>query len=580
MSTDRTPGPSLRTILIIVALLSGAIFAVYWQTLDHQFVYDDYWYVVNNEHVANGLNIDGVRWSFSLSEKEASYYHPLSWLSHMLDVEIFGLHPAGHHLSNILLHWFNSLLLFWFFWGTTRNTRASAIVALLFAIHPINVESVAWVAERKNLLSTFFGFCAILAYKKYAAAKGPYPYLTVCFFFLLSLLAKPTLAILPAILLIIDYWPLHRFRANGSIPPARLIKLVIEKLPFFFLSLAAVVVASTSLSNYNNMHSSALPLQLRLANALVAPIKYLLKILVPIDHSIFYPFPTSIPAVYWAGSLLLLCIVSFCTILVMRKEPYFFSGWFWFLVSLLPVSGVMQAGLWPSIADRWAYIPGIGIFVIIAWSAEEMYAAAGRVLRPFLLAVGIGIVLFLFAATFSQVKIWRSPLTLFQQALRAAPENYVVNLNYANALLENGMIDQSIQYYEKALSLNKDSSKAHLNLANAFVRQDKFQQAIKHYRTSLQHLPADDPSSPQIHFALGNAYERMHDLKNASIEFSTTIQLKPDFIEAYNALGIVLAEQGNVEKAVALFKKGLQLKPDDPVIRKNLEHCRKLLPKK
>ena len=569
--------PSKKNLLFVAFSLCIVTFSLYWQALNHEFVYDDIWYIIENPTVSQGLSLKGVRWAFVLSEKENTYYHPLSWLSHMLDVEIYGLAPVGHHLSNIILHCLNTIVLFWIFFSLTRKTLASVIVALLFAIHPINIETVAWVAERKNLLSAFFGFCAILAYKRYSEVLNLKSYLVVCFLFVLGLLAKPALVILPLLLLLLDFWPLARLQV-GNNDVRMFMRLVLEKIPLFILSAASVLVASASLDLYGNLKPvSKVPLLVRMANALCASVKYIYKLIFPVGQSVLYPFPSSVPVANWSVALIFLVFVSFLCVKNAKKKPYYFLGWFWFLIALLPVSGLLQAGLWPSMADRWAYFPAIGIFIIIAWTAEKIYRQAGKLMRISFSTLGVIVLILFITITYNQIKTWQNSFSLFQQAIIHAPDHYVVNLNYANALFDNGRIEEAIKYYRKAISLDPGSFKAHRNLANALMKQSDYEQAILHYKKALDLLPGKDASASRTHFALGNAYESLHDLRNASVEFFKAIEMDSNFVEAYNRLGIILADMGRVEEAVALFQKALQLRPDDEIMRQNLNYAQKIL---
>jgi protein O-mannosyl-transferase len=568
-----------KNILILISFfLCLAIFVLYWQTLKHEFVFDDIWYVVKNPVVSKGLSLEGLRWAFTLSGKEAAYFHPLTWLSHMLDVEVYGLNPVGHHLTNIILHCFNTVLLLWLLVRFTKNVPASSIVALLFAVHPLNIETVAWVAERKNLLSTFFGFCTILAYGRYAEKTNPGRFLLVCLLFVLSLLAKPSLVILPLILLLLDFWPLGRLQFEKP-DPQKIIRLVVEKIPLFILSIASVLLASASLRIYSNMVAfSKIPLQLRIANALVSPIKYFLKIIAPFGQSVFYPYPTSVPVVYWAGSLLLLLLGTLLCLKNIKKHPHYFFGWCWFLVGLLPVSGLLQNGLWPGMADRFVYFPAIGIFIIIGWTAANLYRLAGRKIKVWFPIFGLIITLYFMIICYGQIKTWQTPLTLFQQAIIYAPNNYVINLNYANALVDNGRVQEAVPYYEKAIALDPGSYKAHADLANAFMKMRRYEEAIPHFRAALKLISKKDPIlEGQIHFVLGGAYEQLNDLQNAATEYLRATQADPNIADAYNALGIVLAGEGKVEEAVAMFQKAVLLRPEDELFRQNFDRARKLL---
>ena len=568
-----------RNILILISLfLCSVIFLLYWQTLKHEFVFDDIWYVVKNPVVSMGLSLEGLRWAFTLSGKEAAYFHPLTWLSHMLDVEVYGLNPVGHHLTNIILHCLNTLLLLWLLVRFTKNVPASSIVALLFAVHPLNIETVAWVAERKNLLSTFFGFCTILAYGRYAEKTNPGRFLLVCLLFLLSLLAKPSLVILPLILLLLDFWPLGRLQLDKT-DAQKIIRLVVEKIPLFILSIGSVLLASASLRIYGNMVAfSKIPLSLRIANALVSPIKYLLKIIAPFSQSVFYPYPTSVPVFYWAGSFFLLLTGTLLCLRNIKKHPHFFFGWCWFLVGLLPVSGLLQNGLWPAMADRFVYFPAIGIFILTGWTVVNLYRSAGRRVKVWLFTFGLIITLYFMIICYGQIKTWQTPLTLFQQAIVCAPNNYVINLNFANALVDNSRAREAVPYYEKAIALDPGSYKAHADLAGAFMKMHRYQEAIPDFRDALKLIGEKDRMlEGQIHFALGGAFEQLNDRENAATEYLRATQADPDLVDAYNALGIALAGEGKVEEAVAMFQKAVLLRPEDKLFRENLDRARRLL---
>jgi tetratricopeptide (TPR) repeat protein len=402
--------------------------------------------------------------------------------------------------------------------------------------------------------------------------------LVVCLLFLLSLLAKPALVILPLILLLMDFWPLERLQLDKT-AAQKIIKLVVEKIPLFILSIASVLLASASLRIYNNMVPfSKVPLLLRIANALVSPIKYILKIIAPFGQSVFYQYPDSVPVVYWAGSLFLLVLGSFLCLRRIKKEPHYFLGWFWFLVGLLPVSGLLQNGLWPAMADRFVYFPAIGIFIIIGWTAANLYRSAGVKMKSCFSIFGLIITLYFMIVSYGQIKTWQTPLTLFQQAIIYSPNNYVINLNLANALVANSRAQEAVPYYEKAIALDPGSYKAHTNLARAFKKMHRYEEAIPHLRAALKLVPEKDPGlEGRIHYELGDAYEQLNDLEIAATEYLRATQEAPDFSDAYNALGIVLAGQGKVEEAVAMFRKAVLLRPEDKLFRENLDHARKLL---
>jgi tetratricopeptide (TPR) repeat protein len=392
------------------------------------------------------------------------------------------------------------------------------------------------------------------------------------------LLAKPSLVILPLILLLLDFWPLGRLQLDKP-ESQKIIRLVVEKIPLFILSIASVLLASASLRIYGNMVAfSKVSLPLRIANALVSPVKYLLKIMAPFGQSVLYPYPSSVSVVYWVGSLLLLVLGTLLCLRSIKQQPYYFVGWCWFLVGLLPVSGLLQNGLWPAMADRFVYFPAIGIFIIIGWAAVNLYRSAGMKKKVGLSIFGLIITLYFMTVAYGQIKTWQTPLTLFRQAIIYAPENYVVNLNYAKALADNSRLQEAVPYYEKAIALDPGSYKAHADLGSALMKMRRYREAIPHFRAALKLMSVPDPVlGGQIHFALGGVYEQLNDLQNAASEYLRATRADPDLVDAYNALGIVLAGEGKVEQAVAMFRKAVLLRPEDKLFRENLDHARKLL---
>ncbi|MBC2695325.1 MAG: hypothetical protein HF982_08645, partial [Desulfobacteraceae bacterium] len=340
--------------VLICLFLVIATLAVYWQINYHEFInFDDSLYILQNKQVQKGLTSESISWAFSFTD--IAYWHPLTWLSHMLDCQIYGLIPGMHHRTNLILHIVNSILLFFVFQKMTGALWRSAFVATLFALHPLNVESVAWVAERKNVLSTFFWMLTMLAYVHYTTRPGLYRYLLTLLFLMLGLMAKPMLVTLPFVLLLLDYWPLERLRNQSPF------NLILEKIPFFAFSAVSVYISSLSVKYYGIVVSTELvPMQIRIANALVSYVKYIEKMIWPKNLAIFYPFPDTLPIWQILGAGLFLASISFLVFLNLRKKPYLCMGWLWFLGTLIPVIGLKQAGLWPAMADRWAYVPFVG----------------------------------------------------------------------------------------------------------------------------------------------------------------------------------------------------------------------------
>ncbi len=369
--------PDFMVSLFLVLLTLG----VYWQVRDHEFIsFDDNTYITENRHVKTGLTQENILWAFRFSDKGGTYWHPLTWLSHMTDCHFYGLNPGMHHTTNLLFHIANTILLFLLFKRMTGALWQSAFVAALFALHPLNTDSVAWVAERKNVLSTFFWILTMLAYVRYTEHPGFFRYMTMFLSFVLGLLSKPMLVTLPCVLLLLDYWPLKRFlisdcrfpiESKNEMSPAqtgdRKSKVLWEKLPLFALSAASVCLSSLSLQRYKNIiFPESVLMTLRIENALVSYVRYILKMICPQNLAFYYPYPDSLPTWQSLGAAILLVIISYLTIRAFRSMPYLITGWLWYLGTLVPVSGLIQAGLWPATADRWAYVPLIGLFIMIA----------------------------------------------------------------------------------------------------------------------------------------------------------------------------------------------------------------------
>ena len=536
-----------RDALACLALVLTTL-CVYWQIQSFDFVFfDDPEYVYNNRQVQAGLTREGIIWSFTFSDKEKTYWHPLTWLSHMLDCELYGLAPGMHHLSNLMLHLANSLLLFWVFKQMTGARWRSFFVAALFALHPINVESVAWLSERKNVLSTFFWMLTLLSYVNYCSRRSLFRYLLTLFVFGLGLLAKPILVTLPFVFLLLDYWPLGRIRFGKEIidnkneetrsisgfRESSISHLLFEKIPFFVLTAISICLSTWSNQNQIDLISSeAVPIKLRFANAMVSYVSYIGKMIWPQNLAVLYPFPeTMLPVWQVAGSGLLLVCVSTLMIWSLRRKPYLSVGWLWYLGTLVPVIGLVQAGLWPAMADRWAYVPLIGLFMITSWGAYDLVATWQY--RKKCLAILATIVLtILTTMTWTQAEYWKNSLTLFSHTLEITSNNYVTHNNLGHVLIKTGRIDQGIAHCREALRINPNYSDAHGTLGNGLFAQGKLDEAIIHYSEALVLNPMNE--------------------------------------KTYNNMGVALYKKGKINEAISHFKKALQLKPGYIMAKKNL----------
>ena len=562
----------------ICLILVTAVIVVYSQVVNHGFVnFDDFEYVADNPNLYHGLTIDAVKSAFKFSK--IAYWHPLTWLSHLLDVELYGMHSGRHLQTNALFHILNTLLLFLALKKMTGTLWRSAVVAAFFALHPLNVESVAWLAERKNVLSTFFWMLSLFAYVHYAQKQNFARYFMVLIVFTLGLTAKPMLVTLPFVFFLLDYWPLGRFRAlpSGSdsiervesVPAADsqssiLLHLVIEKLPLFAIS--AISIRLSTLSYHANPISfDAVPLKLRIANAMVSYIDYIGKMIWPHKLAVYYPYPYSLPPWKVIGAALILTGISVLVIRQHQRKPYLITGWLWYLGTLVPVLGLIQVGLWPAMADRWVYVPLIGIFIMIVWEAPALLAKL-RFKAVSVAAVTSMLLVILMTISRQQVKYWANGATLFQHALEVTGDNVVANNNLGNALMAQDRIAQAVHHYSLALQDNSGHAPAHNNLGVAFFKQGRVDMAIRHYSTALD----INPDYAEAHNNLGIALKEQDRLDEAVRHYSEALRLKPKYAAAHLNLGLALMRKGKVKVAVIYFRKALQIKPYYSAARNSL----------
>jgi len=561
--------------LAICLFLAAATLAIYWQVMSHDFVnYDDYDYVTENPYVRTGLSKRSITWAFT--SFHVGNWHPLTWLSHMLDCELFGLKPGMHHLTNLLFHMANSILLFVVLRRMTGSIWRSGFVAVLFALHPLHVESVVWVAERKDVLSTLFWMLTMWAYVRYSESPGVIRYLLVLVFFVLGLMAKPMLVTLPFVLLLIDYWPLARLQLdqfgneNNISLRKSILHLILEKVPLFALSGTISVVTVIAFQKAGGGPSLGdLPLQPRIANALVSFLSYIQKMIWPGDLAVFYPLPRAVPMWKAAGAGLLLTCLSIIFLRAVRSRPYLSVGWLWYLGSLVPVIGVVQGG-GQAMADRYTYIPLIGLYVMIAWSVPGF--VKGWRFRSVALAISAGLVLsVLMLSTWRQIRHWKDSITLFKHTLDMTTENFLAHNNLGVALDKQGRHDEAIRHYREALDINPGWAKAHYNLGLVKAGQGKFAEAIEAYSESIRLKP----NSPKTHNNMANALLSLDRVDSAIEHYFEAIKARPDYANAHSNLGIALTRQGNTDDAILHFKAALRINPDDARIRHNLDQALK-----
>jgi tetratricopeptide (TPR) repeat protein len=579
---DKTAFFNIRMDVLICLFLVLATLAVYRQVGDYPFIgFDDSLYVSNNKYVKTGFTFENIKWAFSFTHKDKTYWHPLTWLSHMLDVQLYGMDAGGHHRTNLILHIANSLLLFLVLSRMTKALWRSALVAALFTLHPLNVDSVAWVAERKNVLSTFFWFLTMLSYISYTETPCFRRYLLVFVPFSLGLMAKPMLVTLPFVLLLLDYWPLGRLElgklGRQSNEKADIFtgffkqrcsafRLILEKVPFLILSAVLVYVASVSLQRVGVVITTDIvPMKLRIANALVSYVSYIEKTVWPHNLSVFYPFPNMVPVWQSIGSGLLLAGVSVVTARKRKEMPYLLVGWLWYLGTLVPVLGLIQAGLWPAMADRWAYVPLIGLFVMIVWVIPELVTRWGFG------KVGLSIGALAFLSTFTgmtwvQMGYWANSVTLFERALAVTSANYVAHYNLGVSLFSQDKIDEAVDHFREALRINPSFLDARTNLGVVLVNQGRIAEAVKHFNGALR----INPRSQTVHNNLGVALARKGRTDAAIKHFRKALEVNPDFDDAHNNLGVVLASQGKFDEAIEHYSEALRINPRFVKVHNNL----------
>jgi tetratricopeptide (TPR) repeat protein len=569
------PNFQVCLFLVIVTL------CVYLQVRNYEFVFDDDLYIAENLHIRNGFTIEAIAWAFNFSDKYDSYWHPITWLSHMLDYQLYGLNSGMHHRSNLIFHIANSFLLFLVFKRMTGALWKSAFVAALFALHPLNVESVAWAAERKNVLSTFFWMLTILSYSYYAKQPVFYRYLLTFFAFALGLMAKPMLVTLPFVMFLLDYWPLERFHFGHFGWPSNrenekyiifgsqgltVFRLVLEKVPFLVLSVFSIYLSSSSLQGVV-ISIEAVPMQLRIANALVSYVKYIGKIIWPQNLAFFYPYPKILPTWQIIGASMILVCIFVPVIFAGKRKPYLMTGWLWYMGTLMPVIGLMQAGLWPAMADRWAYVPIIGLFVMIAWGIPEFFEKRSYKKRG-LVIIAAATLSILSVVTWLQVRYWANSISLNEHALEVTDDNYVAHNNLGVALLEKkSRTFEAMVHFKKALQIKTDYADAHNNLGISIAGFGRTEDAIRHYSEALKIAPG----FKEARYNLGGALFKEGRLNEAISNYLEVLELCPNYAEAHNNLGVALSKQGRIAEAMTHFKKALWIKPDYIDARNNMQ---------
>ena len=511
-------------ICIALAALSWLVFG---QTLWHDFVnYDDPRYVYENTNITEGLSISGIVWAFT--HIHSMNWHPLTTISHMLDCQLYGLKAGWHHCTNVLLHSIAVMLLFVGLLQMTGAFWRSAFVAAVFAIHPLRVESVAWIAERKDVLSGVFFMLTLLAYLYYVRLPRTGRYLMVVFVFACGLMSKPMLVTLPFVLLLLDYWPLDRIRGQVS-------KRVLEKIPLIALSAVssiATLVAQKGAVGY----TEELPVLERFNNAVLSYVLYIWQMLWPVNLAVFYPHPENrLPLWQISSSFLLLICVTAVAIALRKKRPYLITGWLWYLGTLVPVIGLVQVG-WQGRADRYTYLPQIGLYIAVTWALTDL-TISWRHRRTILSAAALLTIGLLSWGAWVQTSYWRDSETLFKHALAVTTNNDVAENNLGIVFLQKGQLDEAISLLKSAVDLRPDNSPAHENLAKALLQKGQVADALVHYRKLLEL----QPDNMEVHNIVGTVLVQQGQIREGVEEWQKVLEIQPDNGNALNNLGWVLA---------------------------------------
>jgi tetratricopeptide (TPR) repeat protein len=532
--------------------LAAVTLAVFWGARQGQFVnYDDPAYITSNQEIQHGLTARSVRWAFQTGA--ASNWHPLTWLSHLADVELYGMEPAGHHLTSVVLHAINGALLFLILRNMTGAFWRSLLVAALFALHPLRVESVVWVSERKDVLSTFFWMLTVWAYLRYAeefkvcnpesfrgkSSKFKVFYALGLLFFACGLMSKPMLVTLPLVLLLLDYWPLQRLQRGAA-------GLITEKIPFFILAAASSVVTVVVQRRGGAVSSLAgVPLGARVGNAFVAYARYLAKIFWPVRLSPLYPHPGYWPWWKIAGAVLLLAAITAWVIRRARAQPYLAVGWFWFVVMLAPTIGLLQVGI-QSMADRYSYVASVGVLIMLVWGAYDWMGTRRWLLgTAATLAVGACVIL-----TPRQVAYWRTSETLFLHAVEVTDNNYLAYNNLGFDLSNRGETERAMVYFQKSLEINSNYDEAHNNLGYALAALGRYKEATNEYIKAL----SLNPQLTEAHNNLGIALGDLGFPEAGIHEYQVALEENPRHAGAHNNYGVALATQGKLDQAIAQFR--------------------------
>ncbi|MCC6794097.1 MAG: tetratricopeptide repeat protein [Candidatus Hydrogenedentes bacterium] len=563
------PEQKSMSVLLPVCALLVIVAALYWPALSFDFTnYDDDDYVTENPFIQRGFTMEMIRWSFTTAH--AANWHPLTWMSHAIDWQLSGAKPGLHHATNILFHAINAALLYTFLFRATNARGPSFVVALIFAVHPFNVETVAWVSERKNVLSTFFGLLSLVAYVGYAKHKKRSTYIIACITFALGLMSKPMLVTWPFVMLLLDYWPLSRIKTPLFPVPALLREmkpLIKEKIPFFGLIVALSVITYLVQSRGGAVGSvDAIPMIQRVGNALVSYRNYVVMTIWPFGNAAFYPHPFHTLPV-WKAALCLAVLIAISMVVVRagRTKRYLVTGWFYYLGTLVPVIGIVQVGS-QAMADRYAYVPILGLFIMAAWGAMDI--AARLKVSPRTLTIAAGLVILLLAArTWNQLPHWRNSIALWERAVAVTKDNYIAHNNLGSAYLRTNQHDRALLEFTESLRIRPTHPGALVNMGRVFLDSHKAAEAAQLFEKAI----SLEPRRVSANLNLAIAYFQMNQIDRALTQAKLTQHIDSEDPKVYNLLGVLSNLSGRPDEAVKYLQIALQIDPNYANAKTNLQ---------
>jgi protein O-mannosyl-transferase len=558
-----TPIHGRLRLFFLPLLLSILVVVSFSPVLQNDFInLDDDAYITENVHIQHGITPESIKWAFT--KGYSSNWHPLTWLSHMLDWNMFKNNPRGHHLVNLLLHIVNTILLFLFLNTFTGRMYRSLIVAILFGIHPLHVESVAWAAERKDVLSAFFWILSMWMYCAYSKNRTPVTYFLIGILFACGLMSKPMTITLPFVFLLLDYWPLNAYKNASAFNDKMKVfsRLAIEKIPFFILSLiSGIITYHVQRSTGATVTLESTPLNDRFANMIMSYGLYIYKMIVPVNLAVFYPYSIDTTPIWLIMSVCIgLIALSVLVVLHAKKHPYLLSGWLWYLGTLVPVIGIVQVGH-QAYADRYTYNTLVGVFIVCVWSFCDLvngYAGVKRIVQ----IITVVIIFTLSIVTFQQSRLWENSETLFRHTVKCVPYNYLAYNNLGDALLSQGRTDEAIECFKKALLFKPSYGFAHFNLGFQLYKKGRLQESRMHFENGLKDVPDD----PKAYIAIGVIYNQEKKYKEAIRWLMKANELNPTFKDSWKALGYAYVNSGDLKRSFNSYYSATLLGCNEPEV--------------